>query len=245
METQQETSVQAQQETTAEKKPRGLRQSVQGFVFAALLLGALFGSAGTVRWVQGWIYVALWMIGMIGGGMTIRRCNPSLLRERAKWRRSDTKPFDKVFLAIYLPLMYVQLAVGGLDARRFHWARLPFGWTCVGVALFMVATVVIMWALAINPHAESTVRIQKDRGHSVVSSGPYRIVRHPMYFGLILMYMATALVLGSGWAMAVGGAIALLYLWRTIMEDRTLRSELQGYEEYATRTKYRLVPGIW
>lgn len=237
--------MQTPSDTAVEKKPAKLRQTIQGFAFAALLLGALFGSAGTIRWVQGWIYVALWMIGMVGGGLVIRRFNPALLRERAKWRRSDTKPFDKVFLAIYMPLIYLQLAVGGLDAGRYHWAALRFAWTYVGVVLFVVATVIIMWALAINPHAESTVRIQKDRGHSVVRSGPYRIVRHPMYIGLILMYTATSLVLGSTWALAVAGVIVILYVWRTCMEDRTLRAELPGYEEYTSETRYRLVPGLW
>jgi protein-S-isoprenylcysteine O-methyltransferase Ste14 len=103
----------------------------------------------------------------------------------------------------------------------------------------------IGWTLAVNRHAEATVRIQTDRGHTVVTSGPYQFVRHPMYTGAMVMYVATGLVLGSIWALALAGILVGLFLWRTVMEDRTLRRELDGYEEYAAQTRYRLVPGVW
>ena len=103
----------------------------------------------------------------------------------------------------------------------------------------------VTWSLAANRHAESTVRIQTDRGHQVVTGGPYRYVRHPMYVGAIPMYFAVALILGSIWAMAVAVVIAIFFVIRTALEDRTLRHELAGYEEFTARTRYRLVPGIW
>jgi protein-S-isoprenylcysteine O-methyltransferase Ste14 len=99
--------------------------------------------------------------------------------------------------------------------------------------------------MAMNRFAESTVRIQSERNHAVVSSGLYRIVRHPMYVGMILMYPATALMLGSGWAMAVAALILVLIIWRTSQEDRFLIQNLQGYPEFAAHTRYRLIPGIW
>jgi protein-S-isoprenylcysteine O-methyltransferase Ste14 len=237
--------MQVETHTPKEKKQRKLGQTAQGFAFAALLLATLFGSAGRANWIRGWIFVGLWMLGMIAGGLTIRRFNPSLLQARAKWRRSDTKPFDKIFLAAFIPLIYVQLAVAGLDAVRYRWSALPFAWTYVGAGIFVLATLVITWALATNPHAESTVRIQTDRGHTVITSGPYRFVRHPMYVGTILMYVAAPLVLGSLWAFVVGAVIVGLFVWRTSLEDRTLRAELAGYEQYTARTPYRLFPGIW
>jgi protein-S-isoprenylcysteine O-methyltransferase Ste14 len=108
-----------------------------------------------------------------------------------------------------------------------------------------MAMALITWAMMANPHAETTVRIQTDRDHKAVTSGPYRIVRHPMYVGAILMYPAAALMFGSMWALAISGLIAILFVWRTALEDRTLRRELPGYEEFAALTRYRLIPGLW
>ena len=121
----------------------------------------------------------------------------------------------------------------------------PFWTVYPGIGGFIVSAVLITWVLVKNPHAESSVRIQKDRGHSVIASGPYRLVRHPMYVGLIQLHQSMALILGSMWAMALAGLITILFLWRTALEDQTLRQELPGYEEYATVTRYRLMPGIW
>jgi protein-S-isoprenylcysteine O-methyltransferase Ste14 len=99
--------------------------------------------------------------------------------------------------------------------------------------------------MMVNPYAETTVRIQIDRDQKVVTSGPYRIVRHPMYVGGILMYPGIAFILGSMWALALSASIAILMVWRTALEDRTLRGELPGYEEFAAVTRYRLIPWLW
>jgi protein-S-isoprenylcysteine O-methyltransferase Ste14 len=119
-------------------------------------------------------------------------------------------------------------------------------WTLYpGAGVFVVSAAWITWVLVRNPHAESSVRIQRERDHTVVSSGPYRFVRHPMYVGLILLHVSIALVLGSMWTLALAGLFTILFLWRTALEDRTLRRELSGYEEYTQATRYRLMPGIW
>jgi protein-S-isoprenylcysteine O-methyltransferase Ste14 len=167
------------------------------------------------------------------------------MEARAKWRRKDTKRFDKVFLAAFIPLGFILPLVAGFDAVRFRWSSMPFGFVYTGAILFALAMAVIAWTMAVNRYAEATVRIQEDRGHTVVTSGPYRIVRHPMYVGAVLMYVATPLVLGSVWALAVTGLLVALLIWRTAMEDQTLRRELSGYGDYAARTRYRLLPGLW
>jgi protein-S-isoprenylcysteine O-methyltransferase Ste14 len=174
-----------------------------------------------------------------------RSHSPRSGSSRARWRRKDTKPFDKVFLATYMPFVVTQPAVAGMDAVRFHWSSLPFGCVYIGAALYLLAMALIAWVLCTNPYAETSVRIQRDRGHTVITTGPYRFVRHPMYVGAILMYVTTPLVWGSLWALAVGGVIAVLFLVRTALEDKTLRRELPGYEDYASRTRYRLLPGVW
>jgi protein-S-isoprenylcysteine O-methyltransferase Ste14 len=224
---------------------RTVGRAIQAAAFTAAWLGALFGGAGRFEWPRGWIYAAVYGLGMGAMALAVKRWNPELLEARARWRHNDTKRFDKVFLAIFMPLQLIQPAVAGLDAVRFGWSSLPFELVYPGVAIFALATGLAAWAMAVNRFAETTVRIQADRGHTVVESGPYRSVRHPLYAAAILMYLAAPLILGSVWALAPGGVIAVLFAGRTALEDRTLRRELAGYEEYAARTRHRLMPGLW
>ena len=118
-------------------------------------------------------------------------------------------------------------------------------WLYVGIALHTAGSVPFIAALATNPFLETTVRIQNDRGHFVIVSGPYAVVRHPMYAGLSAMYPAWALIIGSRWALIPAAAIVLLFMFRAVKEERVLRRELPGYEEYAAVTRYRFLPGVW
>ena len=212
------------------------------FVWA---IGSLFLSAGTFKWTRGWICVALWVLVLPLVGIVTQHYNPQLMKERANWRRQDTKRFDKIILALYLPFVLIQPAVGGMDAVRYHWSAMSFGWVYVGTIVYFLAMALITWVVSTNPYAEASVRIQTDRGHTVVSTGPYRYIRHPMYVGLILMFVGTPLIWGSVWALAVAGVLAVLMIARTALEDRTLFNELAGYQEYAAHTRYRLIPGFW
>jgi protein-S-isoprenylcysteine O-methyltransferase Ste14 len=218
---------------------------VKFFVTWPLWWSAVFASAGRIDWDRGWIWATVFAVGMVAASLLVRRKNPALMEAWSHLRRKDTKPFDKVFLSVYIPLVFLQPILAGLDAVRFGWSSLPFATVYVGLVVLAIAITPITWALMVNPYAESSVRIQTDRDHKVVTSGPYRIVRHPMYIGAILMYPAIALMLGSMWALALSGLIAILIVWRTALEDRTLRRELPGYEEFATLTRYRLIPGLW
>jgi protein-S-isoprenylcysteine O-methyltransferase Ste14 len=221
---------------------------VRGLVRLALLgpfVGALlFGAAGTLAWSRGWVFIALLLL-TLGANLTLMlRRNPELVRERWK-RREDTKPFDKVFGVFYLLSLPALFVVAGLDAGRFGWTTMPSELLWVGIALHVLGLVPILAALLFNPHLETTVRIQKDRDHQVVTDGPYRVVRHPMYVGIIVMFAGWPLVLGSWAAMGVVAALAALFVIRTALEDRTLRAELPGYEAYTKQTRYRLLPGVW
>lgn len=218
---------------------------MQAVGFTALWIGAVFFSAGRLNWIRGWIYLGLLVVAMATAEVVMRRCNPSLFTVRASWRRSDAKPFDKAFLSVFFPLTFIQPAVAGLDAVRYGWSSMPSVCVYPGLVLFSGAIVLQAWALAVNPYAERTVRIQTDRGHTVIASGPYQFVRHPIYAAAILMYVATPLILGSVWIFAVTGVIVALFIWRTTAEDRTLRAELVGYTEYAAHTRYRLLPKVW
>jgi len=232
-------------ESVPKPKSRPAKRLLQTALFYLWWIGSLFLAAGRLDWIRGWISVGLAVIAMTIVGAVVHHYNAPLMEARAKWPRKDTKPFDKVFLAIFMPIVFIHPMVAGLDAVRYHWSSMPFVFVYIGAILFTLAMVLIAWVMVVNPFAETSVRIQTDRGHTVVTSGPYRLVRHPMYLGAILMYTATSLVWGSVWALVLAALIAGLMIWRTTREDRTLLQELAGYEEYSSRTRYRLLPGLW
>jgi protein-S-isoprenylcysteine O-methyltransferase Ste14 len=224
---------------------RQIRAVFQALPLFAWWLISLFGSAGQLMWKRGWICTVLYLGGMHASRVVVAKLNPGLLEQRQTAIRKDTKPFDKVLLRVILSLTIVQPIIAGLDAVRFEWAPTPFWTVFPGIGLFAISASLITWVLAINPRADSSVRIEDDRDHMVVASGPYRFVRHPMYVGLILLHASIAMILGSTWTLGLAALIALLFLWRTALEDQTLRQELPGYEKYTTVTRYRLMPGIW
>ena len=208
------------------------------------LLGVLFVSAGRLRWTRGWIFLGLALLTLAINLCVILRKNPGLLRQRLK-KEETAEAFDKNFLALSLVVSLAVFVVAGLDAVRFEWSSVPLGWLYVGAALHLLGDIPVAWAMATNPYLERAVRIQSDRAHKVITSGPYRIVRHPMYVGILVMLPGWPLVLGSLWSYVPVALMVLLIILRTAYEDRTLRQKLPGYEEYVRRTRYRLLPGIW
>jgi protein-S-isoprenylcysteine O-methyltransferase Ste14 len=217
-------------------------QTIAAFTWYA---GSLFLGAGRLDWTRGWICAALWMTGMATIGVLGYRYNPAVMDARAHRRFKDTKRFDKIFWAAYFPLVFLQPAFAGIDAVRFHWSAMPFALFYVGAIAFVLGMALVGWVLCVNPFAEATVRIQTDRGQTVVEIGPYRVVRHPMYVGAFLIFLGQPLMWGSVWALVWSMLTVALMVWRTSREDQTLRQELAGYEEYTARTHYRLVPGVW
>jgi protein-S-isoprenylcysteine O-methyltransferase Ste14 len=132
-----------------------------------------------------------------------------------------------------------------LDAGRLGWSTMPIAVQIVGYIAFVLSMAVTFWAMATNPFLSTIVRIQDDRGQYVVTTGPYRYVRHPMYAMMFLMWPGTALLLGSWWALLPAVVIVIIFVIRTALEDRTLQAELPGYVDYTQHTRYRLVPGVW
>jgi len=232
-------------ELVSKATPSAAKRVVQIALTLVWTIGSLFLGAGTFHWTRGWVCVALWLLSSKVVGIVTERLNPQLMKERANWRRQDTKRFDKIFLFTYMPFVLLQPAIAGMDAVRVHGEWMTFPFVYAGAALYTLAMTLVGWVLSINPYAETSVRIQTDRGHSVITTGPYRIVRHPMYVGASAMYLSMPLVWGSLWALIDGLIITLLFVIRTDLEDRTLKEELAGYKDYAVHTRYRLVPGIW
>ncbi|RJF68748.1 methyltransferase family protein [Rhodopseudomonas palustris] len=220
---------------------RLMRTALGSSAYAAL---ALIG-AGRLDWGRGWLYAAVFVAASVVGTAVVLRADPAVLAARAKGFRGDTEPFDRLFYALFLPLIAGMPIVAGLDAGRFGWAPLP-DWTALpGILLFVAGSALSTWALLVNTHAESTVRIQRDRAHAVVQSGPYRFVRHPMYLGTLIGLPAAALMLGSAWALLPAALIIALFVWRSAREDEALHRELPGYADYAAATRFRLLPGLW
>jgi len=222
----------------------GLRYGAQRLGLLLLFAGLLFASAGTLEWQRGWGYL---LAGLVLEGLTL-----SLLALRAPQtlnRRgvlgSGVKRFDRAFAVSWLALALVTPVVAGLDAVRFRGSTLPSSFFYGGLAVLVSASLFADWAMVENEHFEQLVRIQEERGHRVVSTGPYRLVRHPGYLGAILGALATPLMLGSLWTFVPAAIVAALFAVRTHLEDQTLRRELQGYERYAQRTRFRLVPWVW
>ena len=224
----------------------GLKVLVGTFLGPFIQVALLFISAGRVNIPVGWVYLVVSFVGMFGGIMLVYKANPELLNHRGQWeKKKDTKPWDKVLLIAFgITGFYILPVVTGLDIR-FQWSYFGIHFTIAGIVLFLVGSVIINWAMIVNTHFETTVRIQNERGHKVITAGPYKMVRHPGYVGAILWAVATPLIIGSVVGLIPAGIACFVLIIRTWLEDKTLHSELNGYIEYVGRVKYRLFPGIW
>jgi protein-S-isoprenylcysteine O-methyltransferase Ste14 len=216
-------------------------------VVIVLLPAVIFLAAWTLKWWNAWAYYAAAVAGALGSRLAIALRHPDLLLERGTSMKSgDAKLWDRaIVLLAALLLPAIGLIVAGLD-HRFSWtAMLPTGLHIAGLVLLAAGYALGAWAMAVNRFFSAVVRIQKERGHAVVTGGPYRLVRHPSYAGGLLATVGIPLLLNSWWAFIPASAIVALTIVRTAMEDHTLQNELPGYAEYAHKTRYRLVPGIW
>jgi len=207
---------------------------------------ALFLAAGRLDWGMGWVYIVLAVgITIISRYLMIRR-NPALLEERTTaLSRDDTKRWDKILSPTMAFGPLVQIIVAGLD-YRFGWSPAFASWVpWLGIVLMIIGYLFATWAMLTNAFFSSTVRIQTDRGQYVITDGPYRIVRHPSYLGLLIGSLGSSLVLGSAWSLVPAAMMMIVTVVRTALEDATLQNGLPGYREYAQTTRYRLFPGVW
>lgn len=226
---------------TDDVKQGMVRWLVKAVVYAVFFGLALFLTAGSLGWTMGWLYLGIYVLNQV---LLVLILPPELIAERSK-AQGGTKKWDIWFAllgAVLLPL--VLYVVAGLE-RGAGRTALPPWLRVAGLAVMVAGIAITDWAMWANKFFSGTVRIQEDREHAVVSAGPYRIVRHPGYVGAILHHVCAPLMLGSLWALIPGVLGALLFVVRTALEDKTLRDELPGYDEYARETKYRLVPGLW
>ena len=234
--------------TSPEGSAGGMWRAALRFgIYLLMLPLVLFTAAGRLDWTMGWVYVGLsFFFTAVSRGIALRR-NPDLLVERARSvEAEDVKSWDRALVglvALYGPL--ATLVVAGLQ-QRFGWApRVSLTLQLVASAVLVLGYMVSTWAMAVNRFFSAYVRIQKDRGQTVVSSGPYRYVRHPGYAASIPAFLATPVMLDAVWALIPAALVVAGTVVRTALEDRTLQKELEGYAAYARRVRYRLLPGVW
>jgi len=222
---------------------------IRGIIVQSILIiigfAILFISAGKLAWINAWLYVGLVSIYWVISTVVLVRLNPELLNERGSVVKKGTKGFDKIWLAIYPVLAFGNLVVMGFDSVRFQWSFMHLWLAVLGIVILIPACVISTWAMVVNKFFEWTVRIQDDRQHYVCTSGPYRVMRHPGYAGLIISILAYPLILGSWWGFVLSGILTIIIVIRTALEDRTLQNEMPGFREYAKQVKYRLIPLVW
>jgi protein-S-isoprenylcysteine O-methyltransferase Ste14 len=213
--------------------------------FMVLQAALLFGGAGRLDWSWAWVYFGISLATLAIGGAILLRTSPEMVAERGR-PRGGMRGWDKVLSSVWLVAGFLALPlVAGLDAR-FGWTHaLSASWHAAGAVALAVGYGLIMWAMRTNAYFSTVVRIQGERGHAVCSSGPYRCVRHPGYVGYTLLFLAMPILLGSYWALVPWLAGSISMVIRTALEDRMLHAELPGYQKYARKVRYRLVPGIW
>ncbi|HUI87356.1 MAG TPA: isoprenylcysteine carboxylmethyltransferase family protein [Anaerolineales bacterium] len=216
-----------------------------GLIFIPTALGLLlFLPAGRLNWLEAWIYIASYLIFLMIYAVWAITNDPELLKERSQVA-SNTKGWDKLILSVYTILLLCLFILIGLDAERFHWSSLPVVLKLMGWLGLIFAAWLIFWAIRTNTYASRVARIQDDRGQTIIRSGPYQFVRHPMYAGIIVLFLCTPPALGSFWGLIPAMVIGILFFIRTRLEDQMLRKELSGYEDYTKHVQYRLMPGIW
>lgn len=214
-----------------------------GLVITAVFGWGIFALAGTWAWWPGWAYVGLLTVGQTAGSLYMRAKNPELIQRRGEFGEG-TASWDKAVLGLF-GFTYLAVAlVAAWDAG--HGGSGPLWMWPVGAALYAAGSAIVTRAMLANTHFEKTVRIQVDREHQVIDTGPYGMVRHPGYVGTILSFpLATAFLLLSWWALVPAAVCVGSLVLRTALEDRFLQDKLDGYADYAKRVRARLVPGVW
>ncbi len=225
---------------------RGIARWAGQMAAALVIFGAiLFVAAGRLDWAAGWAYLGLNAFTQILSAMVLVRRQGEMLAERSRVG-AGTKSWDRFLApAIVIVGTLAVLITAGLDTR-FGWSEsITAGLWSAGFSIAFLSQVFVLWAMASNPFFALTVRIQDDRGQTVISSGPYRWVRHPGYAGSVIYNLVIPLALGSWWTFIPAVLTACLIIVRTGLEDRTLQTELADYQNYAAQVRYRLLPGIW
>jgi protein-S-isoprenylcysteine O-methyltransferase Ste14 len=232
-------------------KGTAVRRSIASALFVAAWPALMFVLAGDLRWVQGWLF-ALWLVGLyLGITIWMHRHDPALLAERRRQatRSREGVASDRADRALVLLIFVIfagWIAVMPLDARRYHWTSpVTIAEQAAGGALLGLSAFLLFRSVHDNTFLSGVVRVQSDRKQRVVSTGVYAVVRHPMYLGMLVMFVGAPLLLESRLALIAAAAVALILIVRIAREERLLAAQLDGYAEYRRNVRYRLIPFVW
>lgn len=228
-----------------EKKKLVIQVVVRMVMGILFFMTIFFGTAGTWNWPEAWILIVIQFTVSIVMSIWLLKHNIELMKERMTFMKKGVRGWDKVFMVSTIPLFLILLAIPGLDAVRYQWSSVPLIVKTISFIVIGAGWYLVFRVMQENTYLSRIVEIQVENGHEVVTTGPYTYVRHPMYAGIIAMLFAIPLALGSIFGLIPGVLLAIAFILRTALEDKTLIAELTGYDEYALKTKFRLFPGIW
>ena len=219
---------------------------IQTVIWFAIQAVILLGAADDWAWPQGWTYLGEVTALSTATTVWLYFNDPELLKARmsSPFKRNQ-RPVDRAIIVVFGLVYLAWFVVIALDARRFLWTSVPLPGQIAGAVLIGAGLVLVWETFRANTFAATQVRVQAERQQTVVDSGPYRYVRHPMYAGMMLYMLGTPLMLSSLWGLAGVVVLTVLLGLRTLGEEQVLKTQLAGYAEYMTRTPWRIVPGVW
>ena len=218
---------------------------LQTLIWVVVMGALLFVPAGTLHWPAAWVFLGTMAILGVAAGLWLAKTDPALLAERLRpMMQRDQPAADKKFMLAFGFVALIWFLAIGLD-KRYHPSDVPLALQVPGWAMLLLSTGFIMWVMRENSFAAPVVKLQTERGHRVISTGPYAWVRHPMYTSTLLFFVGAPLLLGSYWGVAMSPLLVALFAVRARIEEHALLAGLAGYADYAARVRYRLVPGIW
>lgn len=224
-----------------------LSKLISAFFYLLVFPAILLFLGGDWRWTEGWVYSILFYVMCSANLLYLYFKDPALLKERfGSPVQKEQKPWDKVLLILFFIEFIVSFAIMPLDARRFHWSpEFPLWIRIAGALLLTLGLAMVFEALRENTFAAPVVKMQKERGQKVVSTGMYGVVRHPMYAGAVLLFISTPLLLGSIYGLAFGLLLIVTIAVRSVGEEAMLKQELEGYSDYTKKVKWRIIPFVF
>ena len=223
----------------------GIRSIIREYFVVAIGAIVLFLSSGTMNWLRGWIYISILFLYQTIYILMLALINPQLLNERGIINWKETKVYDKAFVILYSLFSFSILVIAGFDVVRFGWSNMPYVVIYPGAVIFIIGAVFALSAYISNNSFMLTHRENKVSNQKVCKTGPYKIIRHPGYFGAVLTLISYPILLGSFFSFIPVVVCIMLFFIRTYLEDNTLQRELEGYQEYTKEVKHRLIPFVW